>query len=114
VKTGLFFLFLDILEVKIKNMRAYHFIKYDANTSLDNLLVNSNCQTTICFDFEDSIQDCIEPSNTDALKENHRKHFKSIIDKNQLNQYKIGVRINPIDSKDFQLDIQLLSEIDFV
>ncbi len=95
-------------------MRTYHFIKYDANTSLDNLLVNSNCQTTICFDFEDSIQDCIEPSNTDALKENHRKHFKSIIDKNQLNQYKIGVRINPIDSKDFQLDIQLLYEIDFV
>jgi citrate lyase beta subunit len=93
-------------------MRTYHFVKYNENTSLDNLIAQTGSETTLCFDFEDSIQDCLDPINTNTLKTNYRNYFKTIINKSKLHNDKlnIGIRINGNDSPEQLLDILVLAE----
>lgn len=94
-------------------MRAYHFVKYNESTSLDTLVAQTDNKTTLCFDFEDSIQDCLNPANTPALKTNYRNYFKTIIAKCKLdiNKVNIGIRLNAIDSPEYLLDLVVLAEI---
>lgn len=94
-------------------MKAYHFIKYNESTSLDNLIAQTDNETTLCFDFEDSIQDCLCPVNTPTLKANYRNNFKNIINncKLDIEKVNIGIRINANDSPEYLLDIVALAEI---
>lgn len=94
-------------------MRAYHFIKYNENTSLDNLIAQTDSKTTLCFDFEDSIQDCLNPVNTSTRKTNYRNYLKTIINKCKvdLDKVKIGIRINATDSPEHQSDLLVLAAI---
>ena len=74
-------------------MRAYHFIKYNESTSLDSLLAHTDSKTNLCFDFEDSIQDCLSPANTTILKTNYRRYFDTIVEKcnTEIGTYTIGI-----------------------
>jgi len=94
-------------------MKAYHFIKYNENSSLDNLIVQTDNTTTLCFDFEDSIQDLLSPINTPVLKATYRQYFKSIMENSKVDFTKvdIGVRINSADFPEYLLDIASLSEV---
>lgn len=97
-------------------MRAYHFIKYNESTSIDNLIVQTDNKTTLCFDFEDSIQDCLFPINTPALKSSYRKYFKTILDKCKIDigHVNVGIRINSTDSPEYLLDLVTLADIKYV
>ncbi len=94
-------------------MKAYHFIKYNDNTCLDNLVVQTDSKITLCFDFEDSIQDCLSETNTPTLKSTYRNHFKTIIAncKRDIEKVNIGIRINTSDSPEYLADLRLLTEI---
>jgi citrate lyase beta subunit len=91
-------------------MRIFHFIKYDENTSLDNLIASAIRESTLCFDFEDSIQDCLNPSNTSALKAHYRNCFQTLLknSKSDFSKIKFGVRINAVDSDEYLKDINSL------
>jgi len=93
-------------------MRAYHFIKYNDSSSLDNLIAHTDNNTILCFDFEDSIQDCYYPINTPILKTNYRNYFKILIDKCTLdiNEINIGIRLNA-DSLEYVLDLAAIAGI---
>ena len=110
---GTGFLVQNAVKRNHTNMRAYHFIKYNETTSLDNLIAQTCDKTTLCFDFEDSIQDCLNPSNTPTLKKVYRNYFKTIFNKCNLHSGKanIGIRINASESPEHLLDILVLSEI---
>ena len=94
-------------------MRAYHFIKYSDSTSLDNFIDQTENKTILCFDFEDSIQSCSNPTNTSKLKSNYRKCFKSILETSKLNlsEINIGIRINATDSDEYPNDLSALAGI---
>ena len=94
-------------------MNAYHFVKYNENSSLDNLITQTDNTTTLCFDFEDSIQDLLSPINTPALKATYRQYLKAIVEKSKIDFAKIniGVRINAMDSPEYLLDLIFLSEV---
>lgn len=94
-------------------MRAYHFLKYNESTSLDNLITQTDSKTTLCFDFEDSIQDCLNPINTPTLKTNYRNYLQTIIDKCKIDisEVNVGIRINAIDSPEYILDLVALAKI---
>lgn len=93
-------------------MKAYQFLKYNDNTTLERLMPQSE-NTVLCFDLEDSIQDCRNPKNTPALKATYRKRLKNIFAGNMQTGEKIncGIRINATESKEYPLDLMLLSEI---
>lgn len=95
------------------NMRAYHFIKYDGTTSLGDLIAQTDNNTVLCFDFEDSIQDCLFPINTAALKAEYRKYFKIIIDQRRpdIDNLKIGIRLNPTDTPEYLSDLIVIAGI---
>ena len=97
-------------------MRAYHFIKYNESTSIDNLIVQTDNKTTLCFDFEDSIQDCLFPINNPALKSSYRKYFKTILEKCKIDigHVNVGIRINSTDSPEYLLDLVTLADIKYV
>lgn len=97
-------------------MKAYHFIKYNENTSLDNLIDQTDSNTTLCFDFEDSIQDCFFPMNTPALKASYRNYFKTILGKIKIDIGKVnfGIRLNSTDSPEYLLDLDTLADIKYV
>lgn len=103
-------------EATFRTMRAYHFIKYNASTSLDNLIAQTHSNTTLCFDFEDSIQDCVNPENTPALKAVYRDYFKKIINNSRLHngKIKVGIRINATDSPEHQPDLLVLAKVKHV
>ncbi len=100
------------LVIIIQTMRTYQFVKYNEITSLDNLIAQTGGETTLCFDFEDSIQDCLNPKNTNILKAKYRNYFKTIINKCALhvNKLNIGIRINGSESQEQLLDILVLAE----
>jgi citrate lyase beta subunit len=98
-------------------IEAYHFIKYDGDTCPEDILKRSESDATLCFDFEDSIQNWISPEKNDALKINFRNHFQQFFAKHylQLQSCKFGVRINAEASHQQLLDIQALHSVrDFV
>jgi len=97
-------------------VKAYHFIKYNENTSLDNLIDQTDSNTTLCFDFEDSIQDCFFPMNTPALKASYRNYFKTILGKIKIDIGKVnfGIRLNSTDSPEYLLDLDTLADIKYV
>jgi citrate lyase beta subunit len=94
-------------------MKVYHFIKYNNNTCLDKLTVQTDSKTTLCFDFEDSIQDCFSETNTPTLKTAYRNHFRTIITncESDIKKSNIGIRINTNDSSEYLSDLLLLTEI---
>lgn len=94
-------------------MRTYQFIKYGDNTSLEKLISQTKNSTTLCFDFEDSIQNCINTSNTHSLKTIYRNCFKSIIEKSRLdiNTINIGIRLNTMDSSEYLCDLSAIDGI---
>jgi len=94
-------------------MRAYHYIKYNESTSLDSLLAHTDSKTTLCFDFEDSIQDCLSPANTTILKTNYRRYFDTIVEKcnTEIGTYTIGIRINAVDSPEYVLDLEIVAKL---
>ena len=51
-------------------MKAFHFLKYNESTSIDKLIAQSAPETVLCFDLEDSIQDCLDSGKTTVLKKN--------------------------------------------
>ena len=104
------------LGATIRTVKAYHFIKYNENTSLDNLIDQTDSNTTLCFDFEDSIQDCFFPMNTPALKASYRNYFKTILGKIKIDIGKVnfGIRLNSTDSPEYLLDLDTLADIKYV
>jgi citrate lyase beta subunit len=94
-------------------MRAFHFVKYDSNTRLEQLLKHTAKDTTICFDLEDSIQDCLNPSNTAALKAEYRTYFRTMLQSSnvEFGQSKAAIRINAVGSPDYFLDLAILAGI---
>lgn len=94
-------------------MNVYHFIKYNENTCLNKLIAEADEQTTICFDFEDSIQNCLIPERTSVLKARYRQYFKSILDNCRVDIRKanIGIRISAVNSPEHVNDIAALAGI---
>lgn len=94
-------------------MKAYHFVKYGENSSPGRLIAQCHSDTTVCFDFEDSIQDSFDPAKNSALKKKYRTYFRSIIDRHSSDFEKInfGVRINAIGSHEYEADLALLNGI---
>ncbi len=88
-------------------MEIYQFINYHLDLLLDNFIKTNNGSLTYCFDFEDSIQDIVNPKNTRNMKKNYRQIFESIIRENhqKINTLAIGIRLNPNNSPEQKLDI---------
>ena len=92
-------------------MKAFHFLKYNESTSIDKLIAQSAPETVLCFDLEDSIQDCLDSGKTTVLKKIFREYFRSMLvacktDDGKLN---IGVRINSTEGMEYNLDLLSLS-----
>ena len=92
---------------------AYYFIKYNDDTTLEHILKKSETNAVICFDFEDSIQNCLYPEENASLKQKARDNFIRIITKfhTQLKSCKVGVRLNNKIEAEQVLDIQALNSI---
>ena len=97
-------------------MQTFHFIKYDQQTKPEHLLPKAIGNTILCFDLEDSIQDCFNPENTPGLKKHYRNCFISLVRRiNALHTgFKIGVRINAPESKEYFDDIEALADLNFI
>ena len=96
-------------------MQAYHFIKYNQETTTDHLIEKSKSGAVLCFDLEDSIQNPSNPSLNAALKEEYRQYFKNIYTKiMSLNlSIRIGIRINCYNSKEFDKDLKRIESLEF-
>lgn len=94
-------------------MEIYQFIKYHSDLSFGNLIKTNNGSLTYCFDFEDSIQDVINPDKNASLKKKYRTIFESIIHNNhqRIKNFPIGIRLNQNDSLEQKLDIDCLKKI---
>ncbi|QQR96101.1 MAG: hypothetical protein IPJ93_05420 [Bacteroidota bacterium] len=95
-------------------MKAFHFLKYNESTSIDKLIAQSAPETVLCFDLEDSIQDCLDSGKTTVLKKIFREYFRSMLvacktDDGKLN---IGVRINSTEGMEYNLDLCHFQELD--
>jgi len=77
-------------------MQSYQFIKYNSKTKPEHLLKYAQTEAVLCFDFEDSIADWINPLNNSERKQQYRNYFKHICNTiiPQLSTIKIGIRIN--------------------
>jgi len=77
-------------------MQSYQFIKYNGETKPEHLFKYAQTGAVLCFDFEDSIADWINPLNNPKRKQQYRNWFKHICNTiiPQLNTVKIGIRIN--------------------
>ncbi|HBX49469.1 MAG: hypothetical protein A2275_16675 [Bacteroidetes bacterium RIFOXYA12_FULL_35_11] len=91
-------------------MEIYHFLKYNSDTIFNKLIEFRNNSITFCFDFEDSIQDILNPINTPSLKTKYRKLSETIIENNHkfISDFAIGIRINPNDSIEQRNDINCI------
>ncbi|PIE78500.1 MAG: hypothetical protein CSA15_07335 [Candidatus Delongbacteria bacterium] len=85
-------------------MKIYQFIKYNQETEIDHIKNYGDSRLTICFDFEDGVQQCFNSEKTSILKEKHRDYFSSIISKFR-SDIKIGVRVNSTNPLELEKDI---------
>lgn len=95
-------------------MQAYHFIKYNQETTIEHLIERSKTGAVLCFDLEDSIQNPSNPSLNSALKEEYRLYFRNIyamllsLDR----PIRIGIRLNCYNSNEFDKDLELIDSLD--
>ncbi len=85
-------------------MKIYQFLKYDQQTEIKHIRNYNDERITLCFDFEDGVQNGFDSAKTKLLKEEHRNYFSSIIKKFPRNT-KVGVRINATNKVELQNDI---------
>jgi citrate lyase beta subunit len=92
---------------------SYHFIKYDKNTSPEFVLRRNESDATLCFDFEDSIQNWILPQKNSELKAEYRNYFRKLFTGNssQLQNCKIGIRLNSESSGEQIFDVRTLQSV---
>ncbi len=93
-------------------MKAYHFIKYGSDTTLEQFS-NSNEDVVYCFDFEDSIQDCFQPEHTPDMKSRYRNYFKKLMNYANVapGTIHIGVRVNGANTSEYSKDLLALQGI---
>ncbi len=84
-------------------MQAYHFVKYNNETTIEHLHKFAETGAVLCFDFEDSIYKL-------ELKPYYRNSFKQIIENiiPLLPDVKIGLRINNI-TEELEKDLTTIS-----
>ena len=88
-------------------IQPYQFIKYNRHTENDHIKKVHNSGAVVCFDFEDGILNPLEMDRSASLKKEAREHFKnlySLICKFNTD-IKVGVRLNTINSSDFEKDL---------
>lgn len=91
-------------------MFIYQFIKFNDKTSIKNISKFSGSGTTICFDFEDSVNDWINPVNTKKLKADARNNFCRIYKfLAPVDNILTGVRINSPKDSEQEKDLNVLS-----
>lgn len=89
-------------------MLIYQFIKFNNETTYEHLMKFTETGAALCFDFEDSIYDRINPANSKNLKLIARENFDRIYRTlNNFKNIKTGVRIN--SSKDIEQEKDLIS-----
>jgi len=93
-------------------MHIYYFVKYNSRTTLEHLIKCAETGAVLCFDFEDSIHNWINPENTSELKQHYRNTFRHIANNliPEIPGLKIGVRINA-NQKDIVKDIDVLANL---
>ena len=93
---------------------VYYFIKYDKETTLQQLIKKSIGEAELCFDLEDSAFDWINESNSILLKAEKRIALSNILlrYKEELKNVKIGVRVNSPNSSELTKDITALSQFE--
>jgi hypothetical protein len=91
-------------------MDVYQFIKYNHETTIGHILKYNETGAVLCFDFEDSIYDWINPENSTQLKEYYRKSFLSLYSIIAAHSQKIniGVRLNN-ENSELQSDLKCLT-----
>jgi citrate lyase beta subunit len=77
-------------------MDIYFFVKYNNETNFEHIQKYAETNATLCFDFEDSIKNWMNPASDSELKSQHRAFFKSIYNNllSRLGPVKIAIRIN--------------------
>ena len=77
-------------------MDIYFFVKYNDETNFEHIQKYAETNATLCFDFEDSIKNWMNPTSDSELKSQHRSYFRSIYNNllSRLGPVKIGIRIN--------------------
>ena len=93
-------------------MQIYFFIKYNSETTIEHILKLAKTDAVLCFDFEDSIYNWINPVNNAELKQNYRNYFKNIVNTiiPQISEIKIGLRINS-NLDEIKKDIESISTL---
>ncbi len=93
-------------------MKIYQFIKYNNKTSISHIKHYGNDDLILCFDFEDGIQNGLDESQTEGLKEKHRQYFIDLLPKFD-NNCKIGIRVNTKNSNEFKKDLFVIKDKSF-
>ncbi|MBS1516299.1 MAG: hypothetical protein JSS63_14800 [Bacteroidetes bacterium] len=93
-----------------KAITAFYFINYNRSDLVSVLKNFSDSSDVICLDLEDSIQDLRHPLNNSSLKNSARNFIRKIFSGLRPLNVNFGIRINSYHSKEFILDIKLLSE----
>jgi len=95
-------------------MQIYQFIKYDQETTVNHLLKRTETGAVLCFDFEDSVQNPIDPIKTIEVKKTYRKYFRNLVVNNLaiLINLKLGVRLNFSDANELNRDIEAIESLD--
>ncbi len=91
----------------------FQFIAVSNSGSLYKIVKgSSDTKVIIVFDVEDGVQDVINPSNTQQLKQIARQKLFSEIQNNafQLNNNQFGIRINSLCTNEFKHDLKFLIE----
>jgi len=96
-------------------IQAYQFIKYDNNTTIEHLNIINDSGAILCFDFEDCIVNPLDFSKTSYLKDIARKNFSTLytLIKKSTKEFKIGIRINNVNSIEFEKDLQSIRNMNF-
>lgn len=93
-------------------MQIYYFINYRKENLFEFIKKINDCNAIICLDLEDSVQDIFNPHNTPELKNCHRKFIKHKFNSQpELRNINFGIRLNPVNSPENNLDIDMLGKI---
>ncbi len=93
-------------------MNKKNIFQYVSSIIKHNLLIRlisrASKTANIILDLEDSIQDVTKENNTKILKEQARENLKLLITNNP--NLKVGIRINNINSSEYNKDLELISK----
>ncbi|SDL23367.1 aldolase/citrate lyase family protein [Kriegella aquimaris] len=94
-------------------MEVLYFIKYFSKGFTSYFKKISKSKAVFVFDIEDSIQDVSSEEGNHALKQKYRGILKALLNSYEeiYQNHRIGIRLNNVNSKEFEHDILLLEDL---